>query len=74
MTEGVHMCKTVFDKGGQTIPLENVDRAEKSSDGRLRVYMKGTSGPPRPFTLVSADFADEFVNDLKRFHEFKHSS
>jgi len=64
------MCKTVFDKGGQNIPFENVNRTETASDGRLRVFMKNTG----EVVLISQEFVEEFTKDFNEFHDSKHTT
>lgn len=64
------MCETVFDKGGNTIPLENVNRTERASDGRLRVFMKNSGN----VVMLPEEHVEEFLNDLKQFQALKHAS
>jgi hypothetical protein len=55
---------TVFDSGGIVVPLAEVERAEKTSSGKLRVYLKSNS-----VIMIPAEEADAFVEAFKAFHE-----
>lgn len=59
------MCTSVFDRGGACVPLEHVSHTERTSDGRIKVFLKTSEN----ITFIKAENAAEFVDALKAFHE-----